>query len=120
MLRRKSLDFVRTGLWQKLTGSRTEGQSLTRALASFSREERIFSIFGLLSAAWTGYAILAAASVWQSRVLSSIRNLWAQSGDQGRMLASLGILIISVPFVVAIMLQVAKWIQRAFRTVPRH
>ena len=102
MLRRRSLEFIRAGLWDKLEGLARSGQSLGRTLASFSREERIFTIFGLLSAIWTGYAIVTGAYFWQQRLAAGVRNLWAQGGDLGRFLLALGGVAISLPFVLAI------------------
>jgi CRP-like cAMP-binding protein len=102
MLRRKSLEFIRTALWGKLKRIREAGETVRSVLASFSREEKIFTVFGLLSAAWTGYAILTAAYFWQARLAEAVRNLWAQGGDVGKILLALGAVVLSLPFVLAI------------------
>ncbi len=115
MLRRKSLEFIRTGLWQKLKEMREAGQTAKETVASFSREERIFAIFGLLSAVWTAYALFAAANVWQARLLTSLRNLLTQGGSLVRMLVSLAIILFSLPFVLAIFLYVVRAVRKAFR-----
>jgi putative peptide zinc metalloprotease protein len=114
MLRHKSLEFIRTGLWRKLEGMREAGQTVKETVASFSREERIFAIFGLLSAAWTAYALFAAANLWQARLLISVRNLLTQRGSLGRMLVSLAIILFSLPFVLAILLYIFRFVRKAF------
>ncbi|MDH4137293.1 MAG: cyclic nucleotide-binding domain-containing protein, partial [Anaerolineae bacterium] len=102
MLRRKSLEFIRTGLWEKLKRVREAGETVRSVLTSFSREEKIFTVFGLLSAAWTGYAILTAAYFWQARLAEAVRNLWAQGGDVGKIALALVAMVLSLPFVLAI------------------
>jgi hypothetical protein len=47
-LRKRSLDFVRNSLWAKL-----------KARESFNREEKIFTIFGLLAGLWTIVVVVA-------------------------------------------------------------
>jgi len=106
MLRRKSLEFIRTGLWEKLKGIRKTGKTLRGVLASFSEEERIFTVFGLLSAAWTGYAIYTGGYFWQARLAGGVRKLWAQGSDEGRIALALGVVAISLPFVLSIGLYV--------------
>lgn len=99
MLRRKSLQFIRTGLWERL---REIGKTPRRVLASFSREERIFTIFGLLSAAWTGYAIYTGGYFWQSRLAEAVRSLWAQGEGVGRTILALVAVAVSLPFALSI------------------
>ena len=102
MLRQRSLAFIRTGVWAKLNTFLEKGEGLRRALRAFSREERIFSVFGILSAIWTGYAIFSAAQFWRAQLASAVQNLWAQGGDVGKIaLAAVG-LAVSAPFVVAL------------------
>lgn len=61
-LRGRSMDFIRTRLINKL--GRRE---------SFNREERIFSIYGLLSLVWLIYALFLMGSFWQTRIRSGIQ-----------------------------------------------
>ncbi|KPL20187.1 MAG: hypothetical protein AMJ93_12565 [Anaerolineae bacterium SM23_84] len=119
MLRRKSIEFVRTGLLAKLRAVQQTGTSWRRAFASFSREEKIFSAFGLLSAAWTAYAVLAAANLWQSRLAFAVRNLWEQGGDLAKRLASLALVLISLPFVMAIGLKLTALAREALALAAR-
>jgi len=104
MLRRKSLEFIRTGLWEKLKGIREAGKTPGGVPASFSREEKIFTLFGLLSAVWTAYAIFTGGYFWQARLAAAVRILWTQGGDVGKIILALGVVIISLPFVLAIAL----------------
>jgi putative peptide zinc metalloprotease protein len=46
LLRKRSLDFVRRPLWRKI-----------RRREQFTKEERIFTLFGILSAIWSGIAV---------------------------------------------------------------
>ena len=48
MLRERSLAFARQELWGKL-----------RRLEKFSRQEKIFAVFGILALAWTAFAIFS-------------------------------------------------------------
>ncbi|MBN1873522.1 MAG: cyclic nucleotide-binding domain-containing protein [Anaerolineae bacterium] len=140
MLRRKSLDFIRTGLWDKLKHATTQPQTpgspaskdkapvtgrspaITRiftALRAFSREERIFSIFGLLSAAWTAYAIFVGIRFWQVRLASAVRELWTQKGIAGQIVLVLGGIAIAFPIVLSIgtylfrlVRKIAVWVVR--------
>jgi putative peptide zinc metalloprotease protein len=89
MLRPKSLEFTGTGLLDKLKRSREAGTPVTSALGAFSREEGVFAGFGLLSAAWKVYAIYTGPQFWQARLVSSLRSLWTQGGDPGKILMSL-------------------------------
>lgn len=114
MLRSKSLAFIRSGLWQRARQAQAAGQSLKKALTSFSREEKIFAVFGILSAVWTAYALIMAANIWQARLLSSVRSLWTVSGDWTKILVSLAVILISSPFVLAIVMEIVKAVRGAF------
>ena len=59
MLRKRSLDFVKRNLLNKI---------ITRA--SFSREERVFAVFGVLALVYTVVMIVVGLFFWQSRVSS--------------------------------------------------
>jgi putative peptide zinc metalloprotease protein len=121
MLRRRSLAFLRGGLWQKVraggpavaaavateaetsstapgaaTGHAPPGRisaawgSLRAAVASLSREEKIFAVYGVLTALWTAYAIYMGASIWQQRLVGAVRDLWVQNGGLGKMVLAPG------------------------------
>jgi hypothetical protein len=63
-LREKSLAFVTAELWPRL-----------RARKPFSREERIFTVFGLLAGAWTIFALLLAIQLWGGGLLDLLRSI---------------------------------------------
>lgn len=104
MLRRKSLEFVRAGLWQKVRPSLVgRGRGWVRAaLATFSREERIFSVFGLLAAGWTAYAIWSGAAFWQGQLAGAVRDLWMARGSAGQVVIALGVIAIGLLLVASI------------------
>jgi CRP-like cAMP-binding protein len=113
MLRQRSLDFVRTGLWQKLRGIREAGQSVRSVLGSLSREQRIFSVFGLLSAAWTAYALFMAARFWQSQLIHALSGLWAEGGNIGKIILAAALIAISLQFMLSIALYVLGMVRKA-------
>ncbi len=106
LLRYKSLSFLREGLPKKFRRPVPETPGRTRftlpSLSAFSREERIFAVFGLLSAIWSVYAIYLAGSFWQRQLASSVNALLQQGNDVGRLTAALGGVAISLPFVLAL------------------
>jgi putative peptide zinc metalloprotease protein len=100
MLRRKSLDFVRTGLWDRF---KTRGDlKLAQVYASLSREEKVFAVFGLLSAMWTAYAVYMGAFFWQRRLAGALRDLWTHGGEAGKIILALGAATLSLVFVLSI------------------
>jgi len=111
LLRHKSFEFIRTGLVEKLKAALKKGK---RHLPHFSREERIFAIFGILSAVWTAYAIYNGALFWQQRLYGALTSLWTSGNDVGKvLLAALG-MAVSLPFVVAIGLAMVNMLRKAF------
>jgi putative peptide zinc metalloprotease protein len=89
MLRSKSLAFLRAGLPAKVqqlgreAGGKGPGLRWLRGLGGLSREERIFTLFGLLSILWTAYAIYLGLTIWESRLADSLRTLFAGQGSAG-------------------------------------
>jgi putative peptide zinc metalloprotease protein len=114
MLRQKSLTFIQRGLWEKLRSLRETGTKLLDTLASFSREERIFAVFGALSALWTAYAIFTGTRFWQQRLAGAVGDLWARGGGVGRTILALGIAAISLLFVVSIGMALLRMVRKAF------
>ena len=98
MLRDKSFGFIRSGLRARLQSS---NQTVRKMLASFSREERIFAVFGLLSAAWTIYAIYSGLDFWRLQLAEVVGSLWAGGGVGQIVLGLLG-LVIAVPLVMGV------------------
>src|SRR5213079_1507036 len=60
-LRRRALDFVRGPLWERL-----------RRRAVLTHEERIFTLYGLLTVVYTAFAIVAAVSFWNRQLVKPI------------------------------------------------
>lgn len=106
LLRYKSLSFLREGLPKKFRRPNPTAPGRARfalpSRSAFSREERIFAVFGLLSAIWSAYAIYLAGSFWQRQLVHSVNALLQQGNDVGRLGAALGGVAISLPFVLAL------------------
>ncbi|EFO79803.1 cyclic nucleotide-binding protein [Oscillochloris trichoides DG-6] len=85
-LRRRALDFISGPFWQKL-----------RTRATFSHEERFFSIYGLLAALYTLVAIVLTVLFWQRQLVGVLATLWSE-GWLGRLIALVLLLVIGVPF----------------------
>jgi putative peptide zinc metalloprotease protein len=119
MLRQKSLAFVRRGLWEKLKDIQRSGGAVRETLASFSREERIFTVFGALSAVWTAYAIFAATRFWQHRLAGAVHDLWTGGASVGKIILALGIAVISLLFVVSIGMALLRMASKAVRWLAR-
>lgn len=94
-LRNRALAFIGGPFWQKL-----------RAGAAFNQEERIFAGYGLLSAIYTGVAIVMATLFWQRQFASMVSELWA-GGWIGRLLAVALFVLVIAPLVVGVAL--AGW-----------
>ncbi len=94
-LRRRALQFVSGPFWTKL-----------RARAPFTREERIFSLFGLLTATYTLLAIGLTFLFWQRQFIAVLGQLWS-SGWGGRMLAFVIVGAVVAP--LGIGLALAAW-----------
>jgi putative peptide zinc metalloprotease protein len=82
-LRRRSLAFVREELPGKLRallpgGPEAASGGETGAAARFSREEVIFTVFGVLAAVYTLYAVAFAVYFWQTRISDVLRDLWSK------------------------------------------
>ncbi len=114
MLRQRSLAFVRQGLWQRLSGGWDTGQRGRDVLASFSREDRIFTVFGALSALWTAYTIVLAVRLWRQRLAGPIGDLWAQGGV-GEILLSVVLGAIGLLFVVSLAAALVRAVRRSVR-----
>jgi putative peptide zinc metalloprotease protein len=97
LLRKKSLAFVRERLAPKLLRERTP----------FSREERIFSIYGLLTGAFTVLMVLFTIYLWQSQLRGLIDTVL--SGQDILSAALLGglALMAGVPLILGLLIRAA-------------
>jgi putative peptide zinc metalloprotease protein len=102
-LRQKSLAYLRSGLWQKLKANRADSADKL----SFTKEEKIFVVFGLLAAVWSVIAVILAIIFYQGRVVNFVRGLWIGANDAGRVaLAIAGVALgLVTGFIVLKMLQ---------------
>lgn len=105
MLRRKSLAFLRSGLWTRLrSGPR-----------NLSRDEGIYSVFGLLSALWTVYAVLFGIKFWQERLAGSLSSLLQNGGEAPDVALALAGVLISLVFITALGMYPLQMAQRSVR-----
>jgi putative peptide zinc metalloprotease protein len=95
-LRARALGFISGPLWQKL-----------QTRAPLSRDERIFTLYGMLSALYTTLAVGLALLFWQSQLLGLLGDLWARDDLAGRLLAVLIVVAAVLPVVVGLL--VAAW-----------
>ena len=91
MLRKRSMEFVRRNLLNRI---------VTRA--PFSREEKIFGVFGVMAMVYSVFAIAVALFFWQSRVSDAFDKLRDLSDWLPWLLIGLAILIIGVPLAFAL------------------
>ena len=105
MLRKRSIHFVKRKLINKIA-SRT----------SFNREERIFTIFGILAVVYTVFIIGMVLFLWQSRV-SSLLSL--TDGWVFWLLISVIATVIGIPVVLGIGVLAFKWGQGVRQAVYR-
>jgi putative peptide zinc metalloprotease protein len=101
-LRERSLSFLRHRLIRKV--ARRE---------RFSREERIFVVFGTLAALWAAYVIYAAVVVWNARVLESVQALLGGSGGLPTLIVSAALVLLFLFFLLFLGVQLFQW-GRAF------
>jgi putative peptide zinc metalloprotease protein len=94
-LRRRALGFVRGPLWVKW-----------RTKLPLTREERIFTLYGALTAFYTLLAIALTALFWQRQLLGVLSDLW-QSGLVGQALAVLLVVAVVVPLCLGLLF--AAW-----------
>jgi len=85
-LRPNALRFVRGPLWKKLT--RRE---------ALSRQEKVFTLYGVLSAAYTVFVILVVLYLWKTRLSAGLVSMWQSEGIIGKLIVSAGVVAIGVP-----------------------
>ncbi|PDW03827.1 cyclic nucleotide-binding domain-containing protein [Candidatus Viridilinea mediisalina] len=95
-LRSRALGFIAGPLWQKL-----------QTRARFGREERIFTLYGSLSAIYTTLAIVLALIFWNEQLARLLSDLWLNGGLGGRILAALIMLLAVLPMFIGLL--VAAW-----------
>lgn len=97
LLRKKSLGFVRERLAKKLLRERTP----------FSREERIFATYGLLTGTFTVLTVLLTIFLWQSQVRGLIDAVLSGRDILGAVLAGGLVLMAGVPLILGLLVKAA-------------
>jgi putative peptide zinc metalloprotease protein len=103
-LRARSLDFVRRTLWVKL-----------RQRKGFSREERIYTVFGLLCAAYAVAAVFLTVYLWQRQIARMFGDLWRSADSWLRAALVLLAAAILIPLILAFLIQAARLMGRLGR-----
>ncbi|MEO7913371.1 MAG: cyclic nucleotide-binding domain-containing protein, partial [Roseiflexaceae bacterium] len=114
-LRRRALEFVRGPLWRKFAPGQTKDERRTTKASAgsirppslvvrpFSKEERIFTIYGLLALLYSLVAITFAAIFWRQKLLGTISNLVEHGGTLGRVVAAALILLVVLPLLAGLL-----------------
>lgn len=97
LLRKKSLGFVRERLIPKLLHERTP----------FSREERIFSIYGFLTGAFTALMMLLSISLWQSQLRGLIETVLSGRDILSAVLLGGLAILAGIPLILGLLVRVA-------------
>jgi putative peptide zinc metalloprotease protein len=97
LLRKKSLTFVRKRLPGKLLRERTP----------FSREERIFAIYGLLTGAFTVLTVLLTIYLWQSQVRGLIETVLSGRDILSAVLVGGLVILAGVPLILGLLVRAA-------------
>lgn len=116
MLRQRAFGFIREELPARLSNllhSRLRStqadtppagsEAETQAVAPFSRDEIIFTVFGILAAIYTVYALWLAVYFWQTRISNVLLDLWNKDPALiFRSLVALLVTLVIVPATLAI------------------
>jgi putative peptide zinc metalloprotease protein len=114
-LRRRALEFVRGPLWRKIAigPTKDEGRKTKASAGSvrrssfvvrpFSKEERIFTVYGLLALLYSLVAITFAAVFWRQKLFGTIDSLLKNGGTLGRVVAAALILLVVLPLLAGLL-----------------
>ena len=97
LLRKKSLAFVRKRLAGKLLRERTP----------FSRQERIFSIYGFLTGAFTALSVLLTIYLWQSQVRGLIDTVFSGQDILSAVLVGGLVILAGIPLILGLLVRAA-------------
>jgi putative peptide zinc metalloprotease protein len=116
-LRRRAIAFVRGPLWQKVerrrmkdetaaqhNGSRSLVHPSSFILHRFSKEERIFAGYGVLTLLYSLLAIGFAVQFWRNKLLGVIQDLWATGALPQRVVAAALVLLVVLPLLAGLFL----------------
>lgn len=106
-LRRKALAFVRHDLWPKL-----------RRRQKFNREERIFTVFGLLASVYTAFFVYLGVNFWWARSQHAIQEA-LRVPSLGSLLGLVFLVVLLVPFLLGLVRRIANAGTTAIRVIRR-
>ncbi|HEU5097665.1 MAG TPA: cyclic nucleotide-binding domain-containing protein [Roseiflexaceae bacterium] len=114
-LRRRALEFVRGPLWGKLARRTTRDErpetndAPTRlgpwslVLGPFTREERIFTAYGVLTLLYSAIAIAFALQFWNRKLIGTIQDLWSTGATLPRLVAAALIVLVLAPVLAGLL-----------------
>ena len=108
MLRQRSFEFIRRELWAKLKAVvSNQKEKAATASAAFSREDIVFTVFGVAAAAYTVYSLGVAIYFWQTRLTLMLADLWNRQG----WFARLAVVVVGAAILVplALVLAATAW-----------
>ena len=94
MLRKRSMDFVKRKFLNKIISRE-----------SFSREERIFAVFGTMAMLYSVFIVSVILFFWQSRVTGALGQLENMSGWVPPLIMALLAVAIGIPVGMALVVQ---------------
>ena len=81
------------------------GPKLLRERTPFSREERIFAVYGLLTGAFTAFTILLTVYLWQSQVAGLIETVLSGQDILSAVLVGGLALMAGIPLVLGLLVR---------------
>jgi putative peptide zinc metalloprotease protein len=109
LLRIKSVAFVRERLLRKLVKERS----------AFSREERIFAVYGLLAAIWTALTMLLTVYLWQSQLQVMIRDVLSGRDILAAVLVGGLALMAGIPLILGLAIKAALLVDQGLTRLRR-
>lgn len=98
-LRRRALAFICGPLWQKGAQKNDQGRM---ALQPFTREERIFTLYGALTALYAVVALVFAFQFWRRWLWGTIVHLWTLGGWLNQIGAAALVLLVVAPILAGL------------------
>ena len=100
-LRRKSLEFVKKALWPKI---------LQRE--KFNRDEKLFTVFGVLAGIWSICAVFIALYLWKWRIFVVLESLLGES-PLHKLYLGIIVLVFGVPLLVVLVIKMESLLHAA-------
>jgi len=100
-LRARSLEFLKEELWHRLQAGRI----------NFDHEEKIFVVFGIMSAIWTIIVIYMIPSLWINAIYPVFQALWQEEGIGFKIILAAACILILLALASSIIASVWKEIK---------